>query len=710
MKKATWASALATLSIASLLTTSIHASTLQRDFSLSNEEGKRIEKLKLRYRTQTIRPQHCPLQSTSYSEIAAKLNSIKQMLFECSEDKSLLDEISVQTTEIQDSIDKVREASGHEQSSEDDNALAIAKINGQSVADITKIINSALMAKECRDTLNSQTFLGMTAETILNVSQLGLLIPNSNGLVISAGGAVIGSVVKLIDTLLNRGYDFENAEDRNSFIKLNCAFYDLRRELEEGDAFKVYAEENQRDLDLAKELLGKIEKNMIELQQTYDAKVKRIDRLLHADIAIRDDEINQLKQEAEQIEKQVNQEEARLLKGISGLDELKVMVDQQIEIFAAPAVTVTEDDPAVSQMINKLYQLELVAPILIQKLKEYTPLSSSVGQDRILIRFLEKLDYEKNEDEYLALQTMEVDNFNNVFRARLLAGLKRVSKDIGKKQDEVNAIVASKKEKLVQKRKEIKALEERMISGAAAKITINGQPASVVLAEMKAEKEQTVSSLKEQKNDLEVISEKLKNYIRTESTREDEGTSSRIDMSDDFNAIANNIYGTNGYEFLMQSKESSEVNLETFNRMFDDFAHNYLTEYEGKWYIPINLSKEDIRRGCQDGRPFIRKFTAARDWKELGYDFLATNADLFHGYKIKNFIFSSKQEKIQNEHKAVIFTQMSKRGEQVPEDMEKYVGKGFGGLMQEVDVASNKAAIIQRFIHENDCNAIIEMR
>ncbi|MCK5884667.1 MAG: hypothetical protein KAG61_13335 [Bacteriovoracaceae bacterium] len=714
MKMKSLTSLMAIVSIASLLSASVSASTIGSRFNLSEDENDTIDKLKMRYRTQTIRPKHCPLESTNYSEITAKLNTIKDMLFQCSSDKSFLDEVTTQTSEIQDSIGSIRETTNDniydEKSDIQSDNAATEVISGQSILSITSMINTALRSKECKDTLESKSFLDITADTIFSISQISLLVPGPNGMVISAGAAIMGSVIKLLDSLLNKGYDFENSDDRNNFVKLNCSFYDLRRELEEGDAFKVYARENEKDLFDAKAIIANISDNISSLNSEYEKQVSSIQNLLTDNIATMDNDLDDMKAEADLIEKQVNTEKAKLLKGISGLEDLKKLIDDQISIFAEAAVTITEDDPAVSQMINKLYLLELVAPILIKKLKEYTPLSSSIGQDRILIMFLGKLDYEKNENDYLALQTMEVDKFNNVFRARLLAGLKRVSNDIGKKQGEVDKLVSKKMDKLTQKKNEIGKLEDLIRKEAANNLTIDGKVISSILIQLEQERYKALELLNMKLAELQIVREKLENYTQTGLTREDQGTSSRIDLTADFNSIANNIYGKNGYQFLMQSKESSETSIETFDRMFESFSTNYLIRDKGIWDIRLDLSKEEIRRGCQDGKPFIRTYTTARDWKELGYDFLATNGDLFHGYKNDGFILSSDQEKIQEEYNSVIFTRQSIKGEKVPEGMEDYVGQGYGRILQKVQIAGSKASIIQRFIQQNDCSKMIEMK
>ena len=62
------------------------------------------------------------------------------------------------------------------------------------------------------------------SDIIVDFSKIGLLVPNTDVLTVSAGGVVLSSVLLLINTLFKRRFDFEKTEDRQSFIKLNCAF------------------------------------------------------------------------------------------------------------------------------------------------------------------------------------------------------------------------------------------------------------------------------------------------------------------------------------------------------------------------------------------------------------------------------------------------------------------------------------------------------
>ena len=120
---------------------------------------------------------------------------------------------------------------------------------------------------------------------------------------------------------------------------------------------------------------------------------------------------------------------------------------------------------------------------------------------------------------------------------------------------------------------------------------------------------------------------------------------------------------------------------------------------------------------CQDARPFRRQWKLAESLAQQGYDFVATNADLFHSdirklwlgrsgdrrFGIHNFL--SKYEKIQMHHKSAIYAKKKISGIEFDRKyVRKYLRKKYlGRAILEVTESKKKAKILQDLIEVYDC-------
>ena len=88
---------------------------------------------------------------------------------------------------------------------------------------------------------------------------------------------------------------------------------------------------------------------------------------------------------------------------------------------------------------------------------------------------------------------------------------------------------------------------------------------------------------------------------------------------------------------------------------------------------------------CQDARPFRRQWKLAESLSQQGYDFVATNADLFHSdidriflgrsgdrrFGIHNIL--SRYETIQMHHKSSIYARKLINGEEISKEKERKI-------------------------------------
>ena len=111
--------------------------------------------------------------------------------------------------------------------------------------------------------------LETTADLIYNSTQLGLLSSNPIGLVVAGGGFLISSALRLIDMIIKQRFDFEKPTDRQTFVKLNCSFYEIRRELDTQGARDM---ENSTTRDDYRDAKGIADELTLELKRLETIK------------------------------------------------------------------------------------------------------------------------------------------------------------------------------------------------------------------------------------------------------------------------------------------------------------------------------------------------------------------------------------------------------------------------------------------------------
>ena len=115
-------------------------------------------------------------------------------------------------------------------------------------------------------------------------------------------------------------------------------------------------------------------------------------------------------------------------------------------------------------------------------------------------------------------------------------------------------------------------------------------------------------------------------------TSNDDGTENVVSILSEFDSIVDQIYGKFGEKFLeYTTKKKYKVN-NTFKENFSEFAKSHLLMHNGRFKVreKTELSQLRLMFACQDARPFRRQWKLAESLAQQGYDFIATNADLFH--------------------------------------------------------------------------------
>lgn len=99
----------------------------------------------------------------------------------------------------------------------------------------------------CVYDIRKRGLLPVISDVVMSVSQFGLLVPSASGMMLAAGGYVAGSALKIINELIKDKFNFNKAEDRKSFMQLNCSFFDARKSMEESGIFDLVTDEYRQE-------------------------------------------------------------------------------------------------------------------------------------------------------------------------------------------------------------------------------------------------------------------------------------------------------------------------------------------------------------------------------------------------------------------------------------------------------------------------------
>lgn len=631
--------------------------TLIQDLDSAKKE--RIDYLLTRHKPAHVRPASCPMNSIKHKDILGKIKNIKDLFKDnCTDaDPARLDELLSSAESIQTEVNTATST---------ETAIP-TEVNGQAISSVVSNINSILTTGQCK--FKDGSFLENTAEVITSFSQMGLLVPNSNGLLISAGGLALSSILRIIHNLFTPLFDFSKNTERQTFIKLNCAFYDIRRDIEASGFMDVPTAQHTTDLQEVKGLVKEL-----------DERLKGI-----------------FKEKAEIIKVLDKNEASAVKEGLGALDALDSEVKKGL---AAVSKEITDQDgvPANTKKLQVIQSLTLLRPSLLPSLQSYidSGLSKISVMDRLLIKELEKLDFAGVEDAYIQLINQDVKTFNNGFRASLLFHFDRIAKDIS-----ASKLSLGKKYN-----------EETKIEGLTVpeyKKSLEKKVADLVKTDGKTLKKLKIVELR-----LSRIT-KDRDYTST-----DDGEENIVAILSDYNEIAAQVYGEWGEKFLRYTTEESYKINNNFVNKFGEFAKAHLQSVDGKVVVPevSEVSELRVLYACQDAKPFRRTWKLGNSISQNGFDFLATNKDLFHSDTAESFMSGihlrrSDFERIQHHYKSAMFAKrLIKGGEVSSKNKDKYLKKKgghkryLGMVMLDVNSSKKKASLVQELIERFDCGKV----
>lgn len=632
---------------------------------LDQDKKDRIEFLLKRHKPSHVRPATCPMESKEHADILGKIKNIKTLFKDnCTNaDPARLDELLSSAESIQTEINNVQDTAGVTPATDGVNT----QINGQSISSVVNNINSILTTGQCK--FKDQSFLENTADIVTSFSQMGLLVPNANGLIISAGGLALSSILRILHNLFTPLFDFSKNTERQTFIKLNCAFYDIRRDIQASGFLDVPTAHHGADLSEVKELVKEL-----------DTRIKGMS-----------------KEKASILEKLGKDEAAAIKEGLGKLTSLEKLIGQGLSAVSTEVKT-EGNIPANTKKLQVIQELTLINTALVEALGVYieSGMSKIPPLDQMLQAELGKLDYTANSEAYMSLVSSEVAAFNSGFRANLLFHFDRISKDI-----------AGSKAALAKKYN-----EETEVEGL--KVPEYKKALEKKVAELTKSIGGTLKKLKIVELRLARIT-KDRDYTAT-----DDGSENIVAILSDYNEIADQVYGEWGEKFLRYTTETSYKQNNRFEEKFEDFAKAHLKEIGDKVVVPNPKEVSELRTlyACQDAEPFRRAWNLANSLAQNGYDFLATNKDLFHADTAETVMSSihlrrSDFERIQHHYKSAMFAKRLIKGGEVSEaNRKKYLKKKtghkryMGMVMLDVNRSKVKASLVQELIERFDCGKV----
>jgi cell fate (sporulation/competence/biofilm development) regulator YmcA (YheA/YmcA/DUF963 family) len=635
---------------------------------------KRADVLIKKYTTSYERPKSCPLESKKFSDLIAKTEAIKSVL------KSNCMDKNEKMTEVLDSIQDIQDDLKDKNiiNNNTSNVTNVTNLLGQitsgtsstttaSTANSTTNTNainglkySALfsnistMFKKNKCNMEDGRVLEMTADLIYDSTQLGVLAGNELGLVVAGGGLLISSTLRLIDLIFKQRFDFDKTADRQSFIKLNCSFYEIRRELDLNGVFDSETNLSREDY-----------RDVKAINESITKEIKRLE-----------EEKTNLTKTHDEMDKNAFKE------NVGNLEEFKKTL-VRVKAYLLPGITANEI-PSETQKLLMISKLAQDYDALVTQVQFYKSLSiSSIPMlDSLFINELKIFD-SINEVEFIKTLSLSSNDFNNTVRAKILFHLIRISDDI-----------SSKEVKLAEK----------------------NQTAKKELTESLDKKKTTLSAklveLQKVENRLgNLVSPK-------EYSGLDDGSENLVAIIENHKKISSQIYGEWGEKFLKyttirSNEEASEFNDKAirFKQKYSEIINKSTTKNDKGSASLLCQDAQRLRLVYKNADSLVQE---GFDFIVTNKDIIHTDGKSSYNRELNESTNNTGQlssvEKIQRHYKSAVFALRKIKGEEVSrEDEEQYLSRSYfskqyiGRSMLDVTEAKKEAKNIQDIYERLAC-------
>lgn len=597
---------------------------------------------------QYVRPQSCPLEPKGHEDILKKISAIELLLNnEClGTEVSTVEKILNGTKGIKEELDKAQNATPSEP----------VTVDGTQVVNYMNALNSInnlYIKMKCEG--QRMSFLNKTAEFISGIAQLGLLSTNPNGIIFAAAGSAISAILNIIDDIFSKQYNFKYEDERLAFVKINCAFRDLRRDLQKsgllqtGDAVhRRYVEKIDLLIDSIQGKIGALDKANTAIAKPFQDQQQQ--------------EIGSLLSEVTSLDQNIDRLNAIFSKDV-GESNIK-MRTSLLDLYKFGQEFVVEGQ---SSFMNGLDQhffnnTEVVNNVLIfpetfkGKLEAFLPVDS----DELITKAtgLDVKDYKARAEElkaYLALIQEDLRAYQN-----------KIKKDYQEETRGENESSLSAQELLAQETKQIKS--------------------------QKTDLEGKMGRLKQ-------IKDRLDNVLKDEKiVSTDNGSLNILTIMEKYVSVESKFYGDLGKQFMDYVVDEGVDAIKDFDRKMKKFEASHDIEVEKVMMTDANGSEvidykfideskysyEQKKRACQDLRPYLIRFSLANALMNAGYDYIWTNRDLFHSdyakklFRLFGLLSGESQKYLQYHEKSATRANILINGGTIDMDaFDKYI-KGEG--------------------------------
>ena len=114
--------------------------------------------------------------------------------------------------------------------------------------------------------MGSGDIINMMSDVIVQTTSLSLMVPSPEGFITAGAGQAIGASLKILYELFRVKYDWNDQENRNKFIRVNCAFYDMKQEMNNSGLLNIKSASFTPEIINKKEFNKLLKKNIEELE------------------------------------------------------------------------------------------------------------------------------------------------------------------------------------------------------------------------------------------------------------------------------------------------------------------------------------------------------------------------------------------------------------------------------------------------------------
>ncbi len=640
--------------------------------NLMAQDLEKVNAIINKYKITAERPKACPLQSKKFSDLLAKTEAIKNIFkSNClQKDESKMAEVLNSVKDIQDELKKrniiektvdgktiISAITGSDAPTSTDSTTAssgsaVTALNGIKFSTLFSNITTMIKKNQCN--MEDGRVLEMTADLIYDSTQLGLLSGNQIGLIVAGGGFIVSSALRLIDMIFNQRFDFEKNQDRQTFIKLNCSFYDIRKDLESQGVLEIENNSNRDDLRDTRALIEQMIYSIKDMDKEKIDQKKKLDFM----------------------------DEATVSSLVGDVAVFKKTLTR-IKVYLSNGIVESNDNPSETQKLLMITKLAQDYDLVRTQLNDYRLLKVSTVPMLDDLFLMELRKYDSLDESFYQTLNISAKDFNDNYRAKFLFHVFRILNDIAIKEELASMQNAdAKKEKVQDLQKKQELYTDR-------------------LQELKKVEDRLVR----------VISPR-------EYSATDDGSDNMVSLLENYKNISEQIYGEWGDKFLKYTTQKSydetkifNEKIDRFNKKYSDLIKNFKVDSS-----PANFACQDIQRIRFSYKYADSLVQEGYDFIVTNKDLFYTDAKNYYNAELDEESkggFSSI-EKIQRHYKSTILAIKKLKNEQIdPSDEEKYLSRNFSGRsylgrsMLDVSKAKSMARVIQDKFQQLNCNKIL---